>query len=68
MFIYVLSLYSFIFILPALTIYLEKIKIKLPIVNSLGHFILMNAALFAGYIKYQFATNQSAWEPPKRNV
>lgn len=75
----VLSIYSFwfifitlgfilLFLLPFLTIYLEKIKLKIPILNSLGHFVLMNAALLVGYIKYQFATTESAWEPPKRNV
>lgn len=65
---YLLSFYSLLIILPVLTVYLEKINIKLPFVNTLGHFILMNAALFMGYIKYQFASTESAWEPPKRNV
>lgn len=60
--------YSLLIILPALTIYLEKIKLKLPLVNSLGHFILMNFALLLGYFKYISATNESSWEPPKRNV
>lgn len=75
----ILSIYSFwfmfvtlgfilLFLLPFLTIYLEKIKLKMPVVNSLGHFVLMNAALLVGYIKYQFASTESAWEPPKRNV
>lgn len=60
--------YSLLILLPALTIYLEKIKLKLPLINSLGHFILMNFALLIGYIKFISATNESAWEPPKRNV
>lgn len=60
--------YSLLLILPALTIYLEKINLKIPFVNSLGHFILMNFALLIGYLKFISATNESAWEPPKRNV
>jgi cellulose synthase/poly-beta-1,6-N-acetylglucosamine synthase-like glycosyltransferase len=60
--------YSMLILLPALTIYLEKIKIKLPFVNALGHFILMNFALLLGYLKFISASNESAWEPPKRNV
>lgn len=60
--------YSLLIVLPALTIYLEKINVKLPLVNSLGHFVLMNFALLIGYIKFISASNESAWEPPKRNV
>lgn len=60
--------YSLLILLPALTIYLEKIKLKLPMVNSLGHFLLMNFALLIGYVKFISASKESAWEPPKRNV
>jgi hypothetical protein len=51
-----------------ITIILEKLNLKLPIINALGHFILMNLALLIGFIKYISATNDSSWEPPKRNV
>jgi hypothetical protein len=67
-FIVISLFYSLLILLPALTIYLEKINLKLPLVNSLGHFILMNFDLFLGYFKYISASNESAWEPPKRNV
>lgn len=60
--------YSLLIILPAITIYLEKVQVKIPLVNSLGHFILMNFALLLGYFKFISATHESAWEPPKRNV
>lgn len=60
--------YLLLIILPILTIFLEKIKLKIPFVNALGHFILMNFALLLGYFKFISATNESAWEPPKRNV
>ena len=60
--------YSLLIILPLLTIYLEKINFKIPFVNSLGHFILMNFALLIGYFKFISASSESSWEPPKRNV
>lgn len=68
LFILMSFLYSLLIILPLLTIFLEKVKIKIPVVNSIGHFILMNFALLLGYFKYISANNESAWEPPKRNV
>lgn len=60
--------YSLLIILPAITIYLEKVNVKIPLINSLGHFILMNFALLLGYFKFISASHESAWEPPKRNV
>lgn len=60
--------YILLIFLPILTIFLEKIKLKIPFVNALGHFILMNFALLLGYFKFISASHESAWEPPKRNV
>lgn len=60
--------YALLILLPLLTIILEKIKLKIPIINALGHFILMNFALLLGYFKYQFANQESAWQPPQRNI
>ena len=68
LFIVISLCYSLLIILPALTIYFEKINFKIPLVNSLGHFILMNFALLLGYFKFISASNESSWEPPKRNV
>lgn len=65
---WVTLLYSLLILLPISTIFLEKIKLKIPLVNSLGHFILMNFALLLGYCKFISASHESAWEPPKRNV
>jgi cellulose synthase/poly-beta-1,6-N-acetylglucosamine synthase-like glycosyltransferase len=67
-FFFIMLAYSLLVALPFLTIYLEKVKLKLPLINSLGHFILMNAALFVGFFKFISSSNESAWEPPKRNV
>jgi cellulose synthase/poly-beta-1,6-N-acetylglucosamine synthase-like glycosyltransferase len=60
--------YGLLVLLPFFAIFLEKIKLKLPFVNALGHFILMNFALLVGYFKFLFVSHESAWEPPKRNV
>ena len=60
--------YSLLILLPLLTVLLEKVKLKLPLVNALGHFLLMNLALLLGYFKFISASHESAWEPPKRNV
>lgn len=68
LFIYITLAYSAIIILPIITIILEKLNLKLPIINALGHFTLMNLALLIGFFKYISATNDSSWEPPKRNV
>lgn len=67
-FIYFTLSYSVLIILPVITIILEKLNLKLPIINALGHFIFMNLALLMGFFKYISATNDSSWEPPKRNV
>lgn len=65
---WLLLFYSVLFILPLITILLEKINLKIPVINSLGHFLLMNFALLIGYFKYKTVSHESAWEPPKRNV
>ena len=64
----ILIMYSLLILLPLLTIILEKAKVKLPFINALGHFILMNFALLIGYFKFIGASHESAWEPPKRNI
>lgn len=65
---YISVAYSLLIILPFLTIVFEKIKLKLPFINTLGHFILMNFALLLGFFKFISASSESAWEPPKRNI
>ena len=60
--------YGLLIILPILTIFLERIKLKIHFLNALGHFILMNFALLLGYFKFISASHESSWEPPKRNV
>lgn len=65
---WIAACYALLLVLPLLTIILNKLKIKLPLLNFAGHFLLMNIALMLGYFKYLFSTKDSAWTPPKRNV
>jgi cellulose synthase/poly-beta-1,6-N-acetylglucosamine synthase-like glycosyltransferase len=67
-FILISFIYSLVIILSMLAIFTEKIKVKIPVFNALGHFILMNLALLLGFIKFVSASNVSFWEPPKRNI
>ncbi|MFO0321104.1 MAG: glycosyltransferase [Bacteroidota bacterium] len=67
-FILISFIYSLVIILSMLAIFTEKIKVKIPFFSALGHFILMNLALLFGFIKFVSASNESFWEPPKRNI
>jgi cellulose synthase/poly-beta-1,6-N-acetylglucosamine synthase-like glycosyltransferase len=54
-------------ILPAFDFVLKKINIHFVPVRFLTHFIFMNIALFAGFIKYLKGIQTGAWSPTKRN-
>ncbi len=60
--------YLLLLLLPVSTIILHRLRIKIPLVNFAGHFLLMNLALLVGFFKYMFSGSDSAWTPPKRNV
>jgi cellulose synthase/poly-beta-1,6-N-acetylglucosamine synthase-like glycosyltransferase len=68
LFVFITISYSGLLLFPVMAIWLERINLKIPVINSLGHFLLMNFGLFIGYIKFIVASQDSAWEPPKRNV
>lgn len=53
-------------ILPAFDFILKKINIHFVPVRFLTHFIFMNIALFAGFIKYLKGIRTGAWSPTKR--
>jgi cellulose synthase/poly-beta-1,6-N-acetylglucosamine synthase-like glycosyltransferase len=53
-------------ILPAFDFILKKINIHFVPVRFLTHFIFMNIALFAGFIKYLKGIRTGAWTPTKR--
>jgi glycosyltransferase involved in cell wall biosynthesis len=40
--------------------------IRVPIISRLYYFVMMNIALFAGYIDYLKGIRSGVWEPPKR--
>lgn len=53
-------------LLPVFDLLLKKINIHLVPVRFLTHFIFMNIALFAGFIKYIKGIRSGAWTPTKR--
>ncbi len=56
----------FLLVLPTFNKILVKIGIKLKVVISLSHFIVMNFALFVGFIHYCKGVTSSVWQPVTR--
>lgn len=46
---------------------LNKIGLNIFLLRSVRYFLLMNAALFKGFINFLKGIKHNAWEPPKRN-
>jgi hypothetical protein len=42
------------------------IKIRITILISLSHFMVMNAALFVGFVRYNKGVGSSVWQPVDR--
>jgi cellulose synthase/poly-beta-1,6-N-acetylglucosamine synthase-like glycosyltransferase len=57
-----------ILLFPALDYILSKLNIHIKILRGNRYFILMNIALFFGFIRYITGIKRSSWEPPKRNT
>jgi cellulose synthase/poly-beta-1,6-N-acetylglucosamine synthase-like glycosyltransferase len=53
-------------ILPAFDFVLKKINVHFVPVRFLTHFLFMNIALFAGFIKYLRGIQTGTWSPTKR--
>lgn len=51
---------------PLINNLLIKLGIKIKIAISLSHFIIMNYALFVGFIRYNKGVTNSIWQPIKR--
>ncbi|HEX7415032.1 MAG TPA: glycosyltransferase [Bacteroidia bacterium] len=60
---YLLIVEIFLLLFPALNKLLIKIGIKLKLLTSLSHFIVMNFALFVGFIRYCKGVTSSVWQP-----
>lgn len=46
---------------------LNKLGLNIFLLRSVRYFLLMNAALFKGFINFLKGIKHNAWEPPKRN-
>jgi cellulose synthase/poly-beta-1,6-N-acetylglucosamine synthase-like glycosyltransferase len=53
-------------LLPAFDFILKKLNMHLVPVRFLTHLVLMNVALFIGFIKYMKGITSGAWTPTKR--
>jgi cellulose synthase/poly-beta-1,6-N-acetylglucosamine synthase-like glycosyltransferase len=67
------SLYKYVFIaeiflliFPLLNKLFTRIGIKVKLMISVTHFIVMNFALLVGFIRYCKGVNSSVWQPVKR--
>ena len=64
---YLFFIQLFILILPIIDLLLGKIKIHIIILRFITHFISMNFALLAGFIKFLKGVKTNVWQPTRRN-
>jgi cellulose synthase/poly-beta-1,6-N-acetylglucosamine synthase-like glycosyltransferase len=53
--------------LPVIDLFLRKLKIHLIPLRFVSHFVLMNLALLAGFIRYIGGIKSNVWQPTRRN-
>jgi cellulose synthase/poly-beta-1,6-N-acetylglucosamine synthase-like glycosyltransferase len=53
--------------IPLIDFLLRKINLHIVILRFITHFVSMNVALLAGFIKYLKGVNTNVWQPTKRN-
>jgi cellulose synthase/poly-beta-1,6-N-acetylglucosamine synthase-like glycosyltransferase len=56
----------FLFVIPIINWLLVKSKIKIGLFISLSHFMIMNVALFVGFVRYSNGVGSSVWQPVDR--
>lgn len=54
-------------LIPAIDHFLKKIKIHSIPLRFVSHFVLMNLALLAGFLRYLGGINSNVWQPTRRN-
>ncbi len=54
-------------IIPVIDLFLRKIKIHSLPLRFISHFVLMNLALMAGFIRYIGGIKSNVWQPTRRN-
>ena len=64
---YILTLQIFILLLPIIDYVLGKIKMHIVILRFVTHFISMNLALLAGFVKFLIGVKSNVWHPTRRN-
>ena len=52
---------------PVIDLFLRKIKIHALPLRFISHFVLMNLALLAGFIRYLGGIKSNVWQPTRRN-
>jgi len=60
-------LHLFILVVPVIDHLLRKIKIHTIPLRFISHFVLMNVALLAGFIRYLGGIRNNVWQPTRRN-
>ena len=53
--------------LPVIDLFLRKIKIHALPLRFISHFVWMNVALFAGFIRFLGGIKSNVWQPTRRN-
>ncbi len=54
-------------VIPLIDFFLRKIKIHTIPLRFVSHFVLMNVALLAGFIRYIGGIKSNVWQPTRRN-
>jgi cellulose synthase/poly-beta-1,6-N-acetylglucosamine synthase-like glycosyltransferase len=63
---YIFFLELFLLLVPSLNYILAKTGIKWKVLLSISHFIVMNMALFMGFIRYCKGVTSSVWQPVRQ--
>ena len=62
-----LLLIGFLIIIPIFDVLFKILKINVLAFRKVRYFVMMNVALFEGFIKYLNGIKNNVWQPPKRN-
>ena len=64
---YILFIFLFTFIIPAIDNLFKLFKINLPLIRYFTHFYGMNSALLIGFFKFISGVKSGIWQPTGRN-
>jgi cellulose synthase/poly-beta-1,6-N-acetylglucosamine synthase-like glycosyltransferase len=54
-------------VIPVIDYFLRKLKLHTIPLRFISHFVLMNLALLAGFLRYIGGINTNVWQPTRRN-